>query len=257
MQSSSPRAQRFFTKYASGYSNNPDFSRGPDLAALLDELKPGRTEEALDVATGTGFTALALAPFVKSVVGIDITEGMLQEARRIADERGSKNVTFELGDAQKLAYPNSSFDIVTTRRAAHHFDDVPAFLRGARRVIRLEGRLGVVDMSPPPGAADFTNRIEKLRDASHIRAFDQNEWGQMLNEAGFEISSERIMEESVSLGDWLYPVRGGGDEEDLVRRAWKAVPAKVSGLLKADIIDGVIRGWTKRRIVIVASPETP
>jgi hypothetical protein len=112
-------------------------------------------------------------------------------------------------------------------------------------------------MSPPPGAVNFTNNIERLRDASHVRAFDPNEWKAALNQAGFEISSELIMEETVSLGDWLYPVKEGGKEDNQVRKAWESAPARINHLLKADIVDGVIRSWTKQRIVITASPETP
>jgi ubiquinone/menaquinone biosynthesis C-methylase UbiE len=250
-------AQRFFARHAAGYAKSSGFAHGPDLEALAKALEPTKTDVALDVATGTGFTAFSLAPLVRSVVGVDITEGMLREARRLAKERRAGNVVFERGDALRLEYPDSSFDIVTTRRATHHFADVPAFLREAKRVLRPSGRLGVVDMSPPRGATGFTNDIEKLRDSSHVRAFDPAEWRLMLGEAGLEISSELILEEPISFGDWLYPVGAGGKEEGAVRTAWKSAPARVRRLLKADMREGVIRGWTKHRIVFVASPETP
>jgi len=257
MATSESSTRDFFTKHAKGYSNSPSFARGSDLAALLTALKPRETDVALDVATGTGFTALFLAPHLRKVVGIDITDGMLRQARRIAKEYHTKNAFFRRGNAMALGYPASSFDIVTTRRAAHHFDDVPAFLREAKRVLRKSGRLGIVDMSPPPGAEDFTNGIEKLRDASHIWAFSPRDWRAMLNDTGFSISSLSILGEPITLEDWLYPVEGGGREEAAVREAWRSAPAKTRRLLKAHIHDGAIQGWTKDRIVIVASPKTP
>jgi ubiquinone/menaquinone biosynthesis C-methylase UbiE len=257
MAKSERAARRFFTTHASSYSRSSSFAGGPDLSALLKALAPKKTETALDVGTGTGFTALALAPRVKKAVGVDITEEMLCQARRLAKERGAENVSFRRGNALKLRFPALSFDIVATRRATHHFDSVPAFLREARRVLRPAGRLGIVDMSPPRGAVEFTNGIERLRDSSHVWAYDPLRWRDMLVEAGFSVASESVLGEPISFTDWLQPVRGGGEEEAAIRAAWKEAPARVENLLKADIRRGEIMGWTKHRIIIVASPGTP
>jgi len=257
MPTSEPAARRFFTRYASNYSSNPSFASGSDLDALLAALKPLTTDVALDVGTGTGFTAFALARHTKRVVGVDITEEMLHQSKRLARECHVKNAVFDLGDAMKLRYPNASFNIVTTRRAAHHFDDVPAFLDESRRVLRPGGRLGVVDMSPPRAAVGFSNEIEKIRDSSHVCAYDPGEWRVMLKEAGFGVSSLSVLGEPIAFEDWLYPVAGGGKEEAAIRAAWKSTSPRVKKLLKADIRDGAVRGWTKQRIIIVASPKTP
>jgi ubiquinone/menaquinone biosynthesis C-methylase UbiE len=150
------------------------------------------------VATGTGFTAVSLARLVRHVVGIDVTHEMLEQARQLAQNQGVKNTEFEVGDALKLNYDDSSFDLVTTRRATHHFEDVPRFLKEARRVLRSAGRLGLVDMSPPEGAGTFSNRIERLRDSSHVEAFTPKEWKSMMSQAGFHLESMKIFEEPIS-----------------------------------------------------------
>ncbi len=249
-------AKRFFAEHAQDYSKSQSHAQGADLDALIRALKPKKSEVALDVATGTGFTAVALAGLVGHVTGIDVTDEMLAQAVRLARERGRTNVRFELGDALKIGYPNSSFDIVTTRRATHHFEDVPRFLREARRVLRSGGRLGIVDMSPPEGAEAFSNRIERLRDRSHVKAFTQAAWRSMVSKAGLRIQSSEILEESVTFERWLYPVEAGGREEEAIRRAWSSVPASVKRLLVARFEKGVVKGWTKSRIVLVAS-KTP
>ncbi len=244
--------QRFFRKHAEGYAKSASFARGSDLEALVQALKPDRTDTALDVATGTGFTAISLAKFAKSVVGIDITDEMLDQARLLANSHRLKNIKFEQGDAHELGYRDSSFDIVTTTLATHHFEDVPKFLLEAKRVLRPNGRLGIVDMSPPEGAETFSNEIEKLRDSSHVQAFTPNQWLSMLEQAGLHLVSEQVFEEHLPLESWLYPVKAGGREEQAVRLAWKSAPSQVKDLLKVKVKDGVVEGWAKRRIVLVA-----
>lgn len=244
--------ERFFGTHAEGYAKSPSHAHGPDLAALIRALKPRRTDSALDVATGTGFTAMALAPRVKHVTGIDVTDEMLEQARKLARTEGLSNVDFELGDALSMKFADSVFDIVATRRATHHFQDVPKFLCEAFRVLRPGGRLGVVDMSPPEGAESFTNKIERLRDSSHVEAFTPSAWKSMVSRAGFQILSSNVLGDHVTFGRWLYPVEPGGAEERAIRKAWDASSPEARRLLEADF-DGGIRGWTKSRIVLVAS----
>ena len=248
--------ERFFGEHAKEYARSPSHAQGSDLEVLLMALKPKKSEVALDMATGTGFTAVALAGLVGHVTGIDVTDEMLVQASRLAREQGRTNTRFELGDALKIGYPNSSFDIVTTRRATHHFEDVPRFLREAKRVLRPAGRLGIVDMSPPEGAEAFSNRIERLRDSSHVRAFAPSDWKSMVFRAGFHIQSAEVLGEPVSFERWLYPVEPAGREEAAIRRAWSSASPKVRHLLVARFEGGVVKGWTKSRIILVAS-KTP
>lgn len=248
--------KQFFGEHAQAYSRSRSHAQGADLAALITALNPRRSEVALDVATGTGFTAVALARRVGHVTGIDVTDEMLSQAERLAREWGRANIRFELGDALNIGYPNSSFDIVTTRRATHHFDDVPRFLREARRVLRRDGRLGVVDMSPPEGSETFCNRIERLRDGSHVEAFTPTAWKSMVSGAGFRILSVRALGEPITFDKWLYPVETGGREEKAVLRAWGSVSPSVRRLLEARFRRGVVKAWTKTRIILVAA-KTP
>jgi len=245
--------RRFFARHAEDYSKSQSHAKGADLEALIKALKPTKSETALDVATGTGFTAVALSEVVGHVIGIDVTDEMLTQAARLAREEGRTNTRFELGDALEIGYPESSFDLVTARRATHHFDDVPRFLREARRVLRPGGRLGIVDMSPPEGAETFFNRIEKLRDSSHVRAFTPAAWRSMVAKTGLRIWSSEVLDEPVTFEKWLYPVEAGGREEAAIRRAWSSAPGKVRRLLEAKFEKGAVKGWTKSRIVLVAA----
>ena len=252
--SGSDSAKEFFSKHAEGYAKSESHARGSDLALLIELAKPAKSDVVLDVATGTGFTAIEFAPLVKEVVAADITEEMLQEARKLASERGIKNIRFESADAcRKLPFADSSFDIVSCRRAAHHFTDVPLFLSEARRVLRKDGCLCIVDMSPQEGGQEFANKIEQLRDSTHVRAHTANEWRQELADAGFLVRNLELLPDRVSLEKWLYPVPLGGREEKEVRTAWRKAPKEMIDLFEVNKdARGEIRDWIKTRVILVA-----
>ena len=248
--------EHFFGVHAQEYSASLSHAQGADLRALIRALNPKKSEIAFDVATGTGFTAVAIAGLVGHVTGMDVTDEMLVQAGRLAREQECANIRFELGDAMKIGYPGSSFDIVTTRRATHHFESIPNFLREARRVLRPGGRLGIVDMSPPEGAEAFSNKIERLRDSSHVRAFTPTAWESLVSKAGLRFLSSQVIGEPVTFVKWLYPVETGGREELAIRRAWESSTVIVRRLLEARFEKGAVSGWTKFRIVLTAD-KTP
>src|SRR3990170_1872461 len=129
-------SQERFGKYAANYVTNPIHAGGPDLARLVELVGDKPDWEVLDIATGAGHTALAVAPHVAHVIATDITEGMLATACHFVCAQGARNVTFQLADAEDLPYPSRSFDLVTCSIAAHHFPSPRRFVREVARVLR-------------------------------------------------------------------------------------------------------------------------
>ncbi|MCE9581271.1 MAG: methyltransferase domain-containing protein, partial [Planctomycetes bacterium] len=103
---------------------------------------------ALDVATGTGYTAFELARAGCDVVALDLTRPMMLEARAAA-QKENIGVRFAEGDAHRFPFGDASFNLVACRLAPHHFPEPMAFVRESARVLAPGGKLYVFDISSP------------------------------------------------------------------------------------------------------------
>lgn len=217
-----------FGANASAYVNSAVHAKGSDLARLAELAGLTGQELVLDVATAVGHTALALAKGARQVIGVDLTEKMLAEARKQAELKGVTNVAFAAGDAEALFFPDGHFDLVTCRIAAHHFPNVQAFCREAARVLKPGGLLLVVDNIAPEDAEldAFINAVEKLRDPSHFRAYRLSEWQAFLAQAGLPSTVDRQFPTSMDREDWLRRMSVPADvAADIRRRMAEAAPA--------------------------------
>jgi ubiquinone/menaquinone biosynthesis C-methylase UbiE len=175
-----------FTRQASLFSTAAPITNADALRMIVEAARPGPDDTVLDVACGGGIVVCAFAPHVRRATGIDVTPAMLDQAQRLAAERGLTNVEWRHGDVNSLPFEDSSFNIVVTRFSVHHFPDPTAVLREMARVCAPGGRLIVVDMyasHDPAKAAEF-NRLERLRDPSHMRSLTLAELKGLFSEAG-------------------------------------------------------------------------
>jgi SAM-dependent methyltransferase len=141
---------------------------GPFLAPLRGD------ERALDSGTGAGTLALALAPLVGEVVGVDLVPELLEAARREAPA----NATFVDGDATALPFESFTFDLACSRRTLHHVNRPELALSELARVTRPGGRVFVDDQIAPldPLAAFELDRFERRRDPSHHRTLSDGDF---------------------------------------------------------------------------------
>ncbi|MFD4353671.1 class I SAM-dependent methyltransferase [Nocardia sp. NPDC058518] len=103
----------------------------------------GAADRVLDIGCGTGQTTreAARAAVDGSAVGVDISEVMLEQARRISDDEGPSNISFELADAQVKPFPPAYFDICISRFGVMFFADPVAAFTNIARALRPGGRL--------------------------------------------------------------------------------------------------------------------
>jgi SAM-dependent methyltransferase len=110
-----------FDEKADSYDDDGSEEYEAAVELVVEYADPGADDVVLDLGTGTGAIALRLAPDARRVVGRDVSEGMLAQAREKADERGVENVTFGEG---RFREPNAdAADVVVSNFAMHHLAD--------------------------------------------------------------------------------------------------------------------------------------
>ena len=113
---------------------------------FLEAINLGKGERVLDVGTGPGFLAQAIAETVGtsgSVCGVDISESLLDVAR--SQNKDTKHIEFVYGDASHLPYPDEDFDSVVCTQVLEYVPDVDASLADIYRVLRKGGKIALLD----------------------------------------------------------------------------------------------------------------
>jgi ubiquinone/menaquinone biosynthesis C-methylase UbiE len=226
-------SQEQFDRQAAHYNAQWNAWNGESLAWLIEHAHCRPSHRLLDVATGAGFTAVAFAPFVAEVTGLDVSAAMLRKAQERARAAGLSNLVFEAGAAESLPFSPNRFDGVVCRLAAHHFLSVPKFVAEAYRVLQPGGRLLVADTSEPDNAPEvdaWHNHVEVLRDGSHVRNYTPEEWRGFVAEAGFVLEELHQVGESVpiTLRAWLEKAGCRGEAAAEVWRLFLEAPAEVA-----------------------------
>ena len=196
-----------WSERAEAYRAAPDQREGADLDLVVEWCEPREGVQALDVATGGGHVARRLREAGMTVTTVDPAPGMRADV---------------LARAEDLPFADSSFDVVVTRIAPHHFDDVGAAVRELARVSRE-----LVVVEDTLFVSEEIERAEQLRDPTHVRSYTEAEWRAFVERAGLVLEAVKIFEKRRPLERWLERTGCVGEEAERVR-----------GLLGAQIQDG-------------------
>jgi SAM-dependent methyltransferase len=238
-----------FTRNAELYASSPAHSETGDLELALEALGDPDGQTLLDVATGTGHTAFFFAERHAHVFGVDVNDEMLAVAQEEA-ERKSLTCRFIKGRAEELPFDDSSFDIVTTRLATHHFPSPGDFLREAHRVLHQGGHLLVVDNIVPAGQiGDWINDFERRRDPSHAACLSVAQWGSMFQQHGFQEVALREYAKSLDFDMWMKRMSLGEPDADRLWQDLLQASPEVLEFLAPREDNG--RVFTLRRLVAV------
>jgi SAM-dependent methyltransferase len=207
-----------WSQRAEAFRESPTHREGPDLDLLVEWCEPGHDVKVLDVATGGGHVARRLREEGCTVVTVDPAPGMQPDV---------------VSRAEELPFEDGSFDVVTCRIAAHHFQDirkaVAEMARVAQRLVVIEDNVFVDER---------VEDAERLRDPTHVRCYSEDEWKEMLTAAGLEVEQVESFERHPVVEDWLARVETP-----------PADAARVRELLEGHLKDGLL---TLQSIVVKA-----
>ncbi|MFG1461441.1 class I SAM-dependent methyltransferase [Xanthobacter sp. DSM 24535] len=194
-----------FGPQAAAYVTSAVHAKGADLDALAQMMSGRGAARVLDLGCGGGHVSFTVAPHVAHVVAYDLSDRMLEAVAAEAGRRGLANIETAQGVAEKLPFPDATFDFVISRYSAHHWRDLSAGLAETRRVLKQSGRAIFMDVVAPPSAVldTFLQAVELLRDPSHARDFAVREWVERAREARLACQSVTDGRLRLEFGSWI------------------------------------------------------
>jgi SAM-dependent methyltransferase len=203
---------------AQAYVESPGHAAGADLDFLVEACEPGAGVKALDVATGGGHVARRLREQGCVVVTVDASPGMQPDV---------------ISRAEHLPFADGSFDVVVSRIAPHHFEDVRAAVAEMERV---SNRLVVVEDTL--FSSERHDEAERLRDPTHVRNYSEEEWRSFFDDAGLEVEQIETFEKTHGLDAWLARTGCAGEDAERVKE------------LLADRMTPDRSAWTDTKLVL-------
>jgi ubiquinone/menaquinone biosynthesis C-methylase UbiE len=202
-----PELQRRVQKYGWDYSS-PYYETGwqrqlwPAQKRLLEKAAFQEGEKVLDISCGTGLVTFPIADSVGSggsITAIDLSEGMIEKASNLAEEKGVQNIDFRAMDAEKLDLPENSFDVAINSLGLMYYPDPDRANKEMHRVLRPGGRASALvwGRRKACGWAEIFPIVDRRVKTDVCPLFFQLGTGENLrhsfDKAGFdEISSDRF-----------------------------------------------------------------
>jgi SAM-dependent methyltransferase len=186
-----------WSQRADAFRDSATHREGPDLDLLVEWCEPGPDVKVLDVATGGGHVARRLREEGATVITVDPAPGMRPDV---------------ISTAEELPFADGTFDVVTSRIAAHHFADIR---KAIAEMARVTERLVVIEDNL--FANEPVEAAERLRDPTHVRCYSEDEWKEMLTEAGLEVEQVMYFQRRTNVDDWLARVETPPDDAQRVR----------------------------------------
>jgi len=210
-----------FTRTAEVFGNAVMQTRAVEAELLAEMVAAKKSDWAVDLACGTGALALAFARRVRWIMGLDLTPAMLAVAERTARDANARNIAFALGNAQDIPFADGSLDLALSSYALHHVPEAGRVISEMARVLKRGGRAGIIDIfaQEDPRSGEMHDRIERVRDPSHVRTLARSEFALLFAGNHLRITGAHVQEHPVTFDRWMHNAgREPGDPEYIETR---------------------------------------
>jgi ubiquinone/menaquinone biosynthesis C-methylase UbiE len=233
-----------FERAAAGFAER---SKGRfDAMDVIDFARVEPDATVLEVGSGTGNFLSLFEGVASSCIGVDLTFGMLEQARR----RYPSQLLVQ-GDGESLPLASTSVDLATCAQMIHHVWDPLPLVKELRRVAGRGGRVLIVDQVATERFEEATrmSQLETVRDPSHAVSRPRSGYLTMVRAAGLEVIDERIFEDRSRFSKWMWSNEFDEERIDATRRFVEQHGHETGMGFEKDGDDYV---FTRRRIMILA-----
>ena len=195
--------RRNFDIEAAQWDLNPErIKLANDVAdAIIRIVEPAKNMDVLDFGCGTGLVTLRLQPYVRCIIGVDSSKGMLSVVDDKVARQGFANVYTQFVDFDKGVSLTGAFDLIVSSMTVHHVPDIGMLFRMWHQLLKPEGRLCFADLDMEGGSFHSDNT-----GVFHF-GFDREELKKLLQESGFRDISDTTAATAVR------NVAGAGNKE--------------------------------------------
>lgn len=179
--------QGFEQSFAAGDFYNKQTQDANHLQQILSFLPLKSGMRVLDLGTGSGYLAFALAaahPDIE-ITGLDIVEQALDVSRKRAANEQLANLHFVSYDGMRFPFADGAFDLTVSRYALHHFPEIRSSIAEIGRVLAADGSFFLSDPAPNDNDAErFVDAYMQLKPDGHIRFYARDEWDALCTAQG-------------------------------------------------------------------------
>ncbi|RKQ37422.1 class I SAM-dependent methyltransferase [Oceanobacillus halophilus] len=244
--------KQVFSKNKEAYFTSSTHADGSDLELLVEWLSPRHDFTMLDVATGGGHVAKQLSPHVQTVFATDLTKDMLENTKIHLNDYS--NIHYIVADAEQLPFLDQSFDMVTCRIAAHHFPNPNKFIKEVQRVLKVGGKFLFIDnVAPEDKLLDpFINKLEKMRDYSHVRSQTITDWETLFKSYNLTITKQISRKKQLPYVEWINRTLDSSVDKKRVKSHILNSSNKVKEYYMVNIFNNNIQSFTIDEWMVMA-----
>lgn len=261
MNSDKPSAQLAqvqFDRQATSYSMSSAHFGGGGLELIREYASFGHYDLVVDLATGVGFAAFAIAPYTKKIIATDISLRMLEQTKKLSGDYKANNLSLAMAEAETLPFASNTVDLVSCRQAAHHFHNLSYALAEIVRVLKPGGVFLLSDtVSPEDSLLDeWLNDVEIRRDPSHWRDWKPSEWLELIDQVGLTITHTETTKVNLEFADWVK--RSATPEKNVItlRQDFLGTSQSVSRTFGINVQEGLIHFHWKALVLRAVKTET-
>jgi len=167
---------------------------------LISLINPAKNVNFLDIGCGTGWAVCYVEELLKgegNFIGVDISEGMIDKARKKAEFL--KNISFYKTSAEEIPLESDYFEIIICTNSFHHYSNPEKAMLEIYRLLKPAGKIYILDITTDDFLVKWINKRVSRREKEHVKFYSTHEYKEMFKKAGLQYLKSKMI--------WHYPLK--------------------------------------------------